>query len=149
MADEEEIRAAEARLGLRLPPSYREHMLGSAALPGAHGLALLPVSRIDRFGRLEPEWLAGWMQGWDAAATMPAPEGRLRDDPADPATMATDQLAGTVVVSTVSDERILLMNPAAIDESGEWESWDFANWYPGAYRYPSFADLAKAIARGD
>ena len=44
--------------------------------------------------------------------------------------------------------RILLINPARINAEGEWEAWDFATWYPGAYRYRSFDDLVAALADG-
>ena len=63
--------------------------------------------------------------------------------------MRVDQLAETIVISTIVDERVLLINPAAMYQGGEWEAWDFANWYPGAYRYASFAHLVETLASGD
>src|SRR5262249_28866812 len=33
-----------------------------------------------------------------------------------------------------------LLNPMVVWPDGEWEAWFFANWLPGAARYPSFAD---------
>ena len=53
------------------------------------------------------------------------------------------------MISTTVDERVLLINPAAMYQGGEWEAWDFANWYPGAYRYASFAHLVETLASGD
>jgi hypothetical protein len=146
MAVEDEVRAAEARLGLRLPPSYRTQLLTAADLPGDHGLTLLPVAEIDRFGRREPDWLAAWLQGYEIGAAQYGSGTALPDDPADPATMPTDQLADAIVISTTADERVLLINPAAMRVDGEWEAWDFATWYPGAYRYPSFAEMRQALA---
>jgi hypothetical protein len=148
VAREEEILAAEARLGLRLPPSYLRHLRATPDLPGGHGLALLPVSEIRPFRHSEPEWLAGWVEGYEIGAAMLNSGDSLEDDPADPATMPTDQLADTVVISSVNDQRVLLINPASIDPGGEWEAWDFATWYPGAYRYPSFGHLVAALASG-
>ena len=148
MVLEGEIQAAEARLHLRLPPSYRAHMLGGAELPGDHGLTLLPVSEIDRFGRRESAWLAGWTSGHAWAEAAYGSGDRLGDDPADPATFPARQLGDTIVISTTVDERVLLINPATADPGGEWEAWDFANWYPGAYRYPSFARLVAALKAG-
>jgi len=146
MASEDEIRTAEARLGLRLPPSYRSHLTGPADLPGDHGLALLPVGEIDRFERREPDSVAAWMEGYRSVPPPPTPTEPLPDDPTDPATMPAEQLGGTIVVSTAEDTRVLLINPATIDAAGEWEAWDFAAWYPGAYRYPSFRHLVAAMA---
>lgn len=146
MGPKDEIQAAEDRLGLRLPASYRAHLLASASLPGNHGLTLLPVSEIDRSAHREGEWLAGWMEGYRSVSGPPTPTEWLPDDPNDPATMPSDQLGDTIVVSTTADMRVLLINPGSIDATGEWETWDFATWYPGAYRYPSFGHLVAALA---
>jgi hypothetical protein len=143
---EDEIQAAENRLGLRLPASYRAHLLASASLPGNHQLTLLPVGEIDRFARREAEWLAGWMDGYRSVPGPSTPTGLLPDDPNDPATVPAEQLGDTVVVSTTADMRVLLINPGSIDATGEWEAWDFATWYPGAYRYRSFGHLVATLA---
>jgi hypothetical protein len=139
-ASDVEIDAAEARLGLRLPPSYRSFLRSRA---DGDADAFLPVTEIDRFRVREPEWLAAFLDG--AASNADGPS-RLPDDPADPATFAVDQLGDTVVISHPVDERVFLLNPAVTGADGEWEAWDFANWYPGAYRYPSFSDLRRAVA---
>ncbi len=39
------------------------------------------------------------------------------------------------------DDGVYLLNPEAVTPNGEWEAWFFANWVPGAVRYPSFAHL--------
>ena len=144
MANEEEVRAAEARLGLRLPSSYRASLLHDATLPGDHGMKLLSAAEIDSFARRELEWLAAWLEG--IASVPKTPGTGLPDDPTDPATMPSEELGGTLVISTTGDMRLLLLNPARIKPDGEWEAWDFASWYPGAYRYPSFSDLINALA---
>ena len=146
MALEDDVRAAEERLGMPLPPSYRTHLLTSARLPGDHGLLLLPVDEIDRFAVREPDWLAAWMEGYRSGVSSPDAVEPLPDDPDDPATMPAEQLGDTIVISTTDDMRLLLLNPGRVDGAGEWEAWDFATWYPGAYRYPSFGHLAAALA---
>ena len=146
MASEDEIRAAEARLGLRLPPSYRTHLLSSGGLPGSHGLTLLPPGDIDRFARRDPDWVAAWLEGDAIGAETYGPYDPAFDDPSDPATAHADQLADTIAVSETVDDRVVLLNPAIVDEAGEWEAWDFASWYPGAYRYPSFGRLVDVLA---
>jgi hypothetical protein len=146
MALEDDVRAAEERLGTPLPPTYRTHLLASAGLPGDHGLLLLPVDEIDRFAVREPDWLAAWMEGYRSGLGSPHAVEPLPDDPYDPATMPAEQLGDTIVISTTDDMRLLLLNPGRVDGAGEWEAWDFATWYPGAYRYPSFGHLAAALA---
>jgi hypothetical protein len=147
-ASSTDVDAAEVRLGLRLPPTYRRAMMAGTELPGDHGLTLLAVSAIDRFARREPEWLGGWMSGIELGAGTAGDGAGLADDPADPATAPSEDLAETVVISTTADERVLLLNPRRIHDAGEWEAWDFATWYPGAYRYPSFAALVDALRDG-
>ncbi len=39
------------------------------------------------------------------------------------------------------DDGVYLLNPKAVTPDGEWEAWFFANWVPGARRFPSFAHL--------
>jgi len=97
MTSGDEISAAEARLGVRLPPSYRACLTNGDNLPGEHDLRLLDLGSIDRFARREPDWLEAWMEGARSVA--------------------------------------------------EAEAWDFATWYPGAYRYRSFAHLVEALER--
>jgi hypothetical protein len=145
VALEHEIRATEVRLGRALPSSYRRYLLASTALPGNQDLELLPVGEIDRFATREPEWRDAWMEGVGSVGPT-EPEAPLPDDPDDPATMPAEQLGDTIVISTTGDQRLLLLNPSRVGEDGEWEAWDFANWYPGAHRYPSFGALVQALA---
>ena len=60
--------------------------------------------------------------------------------------MPAEQQSDAIVVSTTADTRALLINPGRIDAGGEWEAWDFATWYPGAYRYPSLGRLVATLA---
>ena len=151
MTDAQAVEATEARLQVRLPPSYRDHVLrhrpaqrrSTPVAPDAASPPLLSVEEIDRFETLEPKRLGAFRDGYAAGG---GGHAAASDDPDDPATFRIDELGGTIVVSAVVDERVLLLNPARIVSDGEWEAWDFANWYPGAYRYPSFAALMRAIA---
>src|SRR5260370_1627387 len=49
-------------------------------------------------------------------------------------------MSSLVQISDVGDG-VYLLNPQAVAPDGEWEAWFFANWVPGARRYPSFAHL--------
>ncbi len=49
-------------------------------------------------------------------------------------------LASVLQISDV-DDGVYLLNPEAVTPDGEWEAWFFANWLPGAKRFPSFAHL--------
>ena len=151
MSDSTLVADLEARLGATLPPSYREHVLrhppgyrrsveGPSSDDGPP--PLLSLEEIDHFATLEADWLAAFIGGYELGGPGHASG---RDDPRDPATFRIDELGGTLVISAVVDDRVLLLNPARLGRDGEWEAWDFATWYPGAYRYPSFGALLHAI----
>jgi hypothetical protein len=60
-ASADAILAAERRLGVRLPPSYRNFLLASNGWSTmAYSLDLLKVEEIGWFGELEPELLVAW-----------------------------------------------------------------------------------------
>lgn len=135
-ATEEQIAAAEARLGVHLPPSYRAFL---AEPPEAE--PYLPVGDVDWFRTREADWLTGFLEGVRADGRPgPMPD----EDPTDPARFRFDQLGGTLAITETVDQRIFLLNPAVISADGEWEAWDFANWYPGAYRFSTFAELRRS-----
>jgi hypothetical protein len=123
-ASEEEMRAAEARLGTSLPPDYRAFL---RATNGLDGLA-------DWVTRLRPAGELAWLRDED-------PE--LIDVWAEAA--GDDSLDRTLVLSDEEDGARVLLNPAAVADDGEWEAWFFAHWVPGAEPYPSFRALVEEL----
>jgi hypothetical protein len=131
-ATEAEIAAVEARLGIALPPSYREFLLVSNGWhdTGTDIESILPIDEIDWLRDLNPDLIEIWMdstgqEGWP-------------DDPVEGVNY--HHLAKTLVVSG-GYEAYVLLNPEVISPDGEWEAWLFADWVPGAGRYDSFWDL--------
>ncbi|MFG2196855.1 SMI1/KNR4 family protein [Streptomyces sp. NPDC048639] len=59
-ASEEAVLAAEDRLGVRLPPTYRNFLLTSDGWNSIGGLDLLKVDEIGWFSDLEPQLLEAW-----------------------------------------------------------------------------------------
>ena len=55
-----------------------------------------------------------------------------------------EYLQTALEISDVGDAGIYLLNPQVVTEEGEWETWFFANWLPGATRYRSFQELMEA-----
>lgn len=47
------------------------------------------------------------------------------------------------------DSALLLFNPAVINEYGEWEAWQFATWYSGAFHYRSVRALMEHTLKID
>ena len=135
-ATEEHIRAAEQRLGVGLPPSYRRFL---AETNGFHELSpfiyrLFGTSEIDWFRNLNPDWIDAYQHnGGDDLS----PEEHLRD-PSDSVRFRTAYLSSCLQISDEGDSAVVLLNPEVVTPEGEWETWFFANWQPGATRFRSF-----------
>jgi hypothetical protein len=140
-ATEEQIAAAETRLGIRLPPSYRAFLqvTNGWRLDGLFGEKLLPVEEIDWFRVQHQGWIDAWMLGWEMAGSPDDKEGEVD----------YRHLDRTLAISDVGPggEEIFLLNPAVQTPGNEWEAWFFANWVPGADRSDSFWELLQAEYR--
>lgn len=163
-ASEDEIADAEARLGVRLPPSYREFLRvtnGARAIVGWPGLwpaghatggRMLPASGLRWLRDGEPELVRLWddmERGWDQQEL---------DAGVTPDELAAQEAAGRsygivgggrlhlgelLQVSEFGDGQWVLLDPHR-GAGGEWEAIHFANWYPGGVIYRSFAELLAA-----
>jgi hypothetical protein len=142
-ASEEAIRAAEQRLCVALPPSYRVFLLVSDGWRRTSSFIdrLFSVQEIDRFASLNPEWLAVWTRKLSGVSEA---EHRRYGDPAHDITFCTEYLHEAIQISHEGDQAVYLLNPAIVAPDGEWEAWLFASWMPGARRYPSFWALMQA-----
>ncbi len=128
----------EKRLGVILPPSYKSFLLMS------NGWRRTDFS-IDRIRpAAEVNWFRVENEQW---AEIYAENGsELSDEQyyTYPENEASDHRAAhmksLLQISDVADA-VLLLNPEAVTPDGEWEAWYFANWIPGAIRYPSFAHM--------
>ncbi len=128
-ADEEILATAEARLGTRLPPSYRSFLAASNGFlqPDLIIPRLRSAAEIGWYGELEPESVAIWAE----FAEPDDPVGRL-------ATCL--QVSDTELVG----DAVYLLDPTRPAQDGEWEAYFFASWVPGVERYPSFLALMEA-----
>jgi hypothetical protein len=123
-ATDDEIAAAEKRLGVALPPDYR------AFLQAANGFGPLD----DSVRRLRPVSELQWLRDEDPELV------RIWSEAS-----GDDSLAATLVVSDEEDGARVLLNPAVVSEDGEWEAWFFAHWVPGAEAFPSFRALLETL----
>ena len=135
-ATDDQIRAAEARLGAILPPSYREFLKASNGLlqpfsyVAACGGDLLQVEEIDWFAVRNSDWIAAY-EGVDDA---PGKTGADR---------FVEELSGTLEISHDGDGAVYLLNPRVTAPSGDWEAWFFATWSPEVERFRSFAEMMR------
>jgi hypothetical protein len=148
-ATEEQIAAAEARLGTTFPPSYREFLKVS------NGWRHVCYS-IDKVWSVEDvEWFRtrhqGWIDGWTKGAAVFGVDPPVVSDEdysvygpeQDCIHLRPEYLSTALEISEMGDIAILLLNPQITTPKGEWEAWFFADWNPGADRYRSFWDLMQ------
>ena len=116
----EQIAAAEMRLGVLLPPSYRAFLCvtNGWAETGTFVERVLPVEAIERFGIRHAEWIDAW---------------RWSDEYA--------WLDDAILVSGDADQDVILLNPAVPDAAGEYEAWRFGGEDPR--RFASFQALME------
>jgi hypothetical protein len=121
-ASAEEIADAERRLGTTLPAGYRSFLATTNGFgPIGHFVRRLrPVGEISWLRDEDPELIRIWVEA-----------------------TGDDALAATLVVSDDEDGARVLLNPAVVDDEGEWEAWFFAHWVPGAEVYSSLRALVE------
>ncbi len=137
-ATDDEIAHLEERLGAILPDSYK------AFLRTSNGWART-TPFVDRIRATQDvEWFRTENEQWIEVYS--ASGYRIRDakyyvySEEGAAEYRAKHLASVLQISDV-DDGVYLLNPEAVTPDGEWEAWFFANWLPGAKRFPSFAHL--------
>ena len=151
-ATETEVAAAEQRLGVRLPPSYREFLLLSdgafgdtigavlAADPRAGdsdgGWGFLPATEVRRFAEVEPETVEIWLQvqetieeaGGGPDLTPLFERDEVRDH---------RPMRDALLIARGFDANRSLLVPVGSPGPGEeWEVWD--HYKEGSTRWSSF-----------
>jgi hypothetical protein len=120
-ATETQVQALEHRIGRQLPLSYRAFL---AASNGFHQQSSF-ISKM--FAAEDVDWFQARNADWAKAYRETYPN-----------------LGSTLQVSAVGDAAVVLLNPAVVTEDGEWETYFFSNWNPGARPHPSFRAFMEA-----
>lgn len=141
-ATEAEIIAAEQRLGVKLPPSYRAFLKETNGFDhiGHFIYRLYSTEEIDWFRVRNQDWIDAYQNpiNKEPGAEEISPEEHLAN-PGDTVRFRAAYLSSCLQISEEGDSAVVLLNPKVINEEGEWETWFFANWSPGAERFPSFS----------
>jgi len=127
-----QIAQVEARLGVKLPPSYRSFLEFTNGWGRVNRAIykLWSVEEVEWFSVRHQDWIDIWKQE-------PEPDY-------EPEAQAEGVfIQSTLEISDVGDGAIYLLNPQIITPDGEWEAWFFANWLPGATIYPSFWEMMQ------
>ncbi|MBC8098185.1 MAG: SMI1/KNR4 family protein [Armatimonadetes bacterium] len=156
-ATEQQLKDLETRLQYPLPPSYRSFLAYS------NGWEMTAPYLYRVWSAQDVAWFAVNNQGWIDAYTDQIAVGEETDFIAAVdieqieqlgmmtgviPMLRTEHLKTALEVSEIGDAAIYLLNPLVINAEGEWEAWLFADWLPGARRYPSFWALMQAEYAG-
>lgn len=146
-ASEEQIRAAEARICSRLPPSYRAFLQVSNGWRhlGHFHWKLWSADEIDWFRVRNQQWIDAYQEPAEGYDEVSEAEHRVYGPDQRDVDFRLAYLDSLLEVSERGDGVILLLNPEIVFEDGEWEAWDFGTWYPGAHRFQSFWDLMQEL----
>ncbi|HEV3444278.1 MAG TPA: HEAT repeat domain-containing protein [Gemmataceae bacterium] len=133
-----EIEALETRLRVTLPPSYKSFLLTTNGWRTLTSFIyrLRPAGEVEYF-RVENEH---WVEAYAEAGSDEDDEEYYDYTKDGGSGHRAEHMSSLVQISDVGDG-VYLLNPQAVTPDGEWEAWFFANWVPGAERYPSFAHL--------
>jgi hypothetical protein len=130
------IDALEARLGLPLPPSYKQFLLTSDGWgplsPFVHRLR--PCAAVDWFVTENASAIEAWSESDDDGLSDAEYFTYADGNPY----FRGAHLRHALQIADHGDGDLLL-NPRAVTPDGEWECWFLAAWIPGVRRYASFA----------
>lgn len=137
-ATKRNIQDLEKRLGVTLPPSYKNFLRVSNGWMRTTPFIgrIRPTEEVDWFRVENKHWVEVYSQG---GSEKPDEEYYVyhAEGAAD---HRAEHMASLLQISD-ADDGVYLLNPMAVTPDGEWEAWFFANWVPGAVRFPSFAHL--------
>jgi hypothetical protein len=141
-ATDEELKAIEKRLTTRLPPSYRAFLRISNGwrFPSISILDLLPVSEVAWFREQNQDWIDAYVGPSEELPAISDEDYFVYGSAQDCVKFRTEYLQTALQISEASDGAVVLLNSKIITPEGEWETWFFANWLPGAVRFRSFAE---------
>lgn len=143
-ATEAEVAAAEARLGTRLPPSYRAFLLAVGGLKSPHFEAsrLLAPGELRWLRDADPDLIGEWTQPVEQFLTfLDLPKG----EPEEAGGWNMDHLRDALLISPAGEPTVLLLNPRVLDGE-EWQACTLNDWHPGGEVHPSFAAMLKTEA---
>ena len=140
--DASEIIATERRLGVRLPRSYREFLKFSNGwrFPSISVSYLRPLGDVGWFSEQNLAWIDAYVR--PSAGLPPISDKKyfVYGKRQESVNFRPAYLQTALQISDVDDSAVVLLNPKVVTPDGEWETWLFANWLPGAVRYRSFGE---------
>jgi hypothetical protein len=159
-ATEKQIARAESRLGMALPPSYREFLKVTNGWRQTTPFIyrLWSTEDIEWFSVRHQDWINSFVERYGNSSlnldlsgngrlvtpSIPDTDYLIYGDEQDCSKLRVEYLHKVLEISDIGESTIYLLNPQVITEDGEWEAWFFGDWLPGADRYRSFQEMMLA-----
>jgi hypothetical protein len=124
-ATAEDIAAAEDRLRIQLPPSYKAFLRvsnGWTEMGNAQVGELLSTDKIDWLSSYKPEWIEIY-GGNDISH-----EEHLKHQNQSMSRSSGRYLEKCLAISAIGDACITLLCPEVVTSEGEWEFWRLGSW---------------------
>ena len=137
-----ELIATERQFAVRLPPSYREFLKASNGwrFPSVSVSDLRPLAKVSWFREQNQHWIDAYLRHSGELPQISDTNYFVYGKKQDSVKFRPEYLQTALQISEVDDSAVVLLNPQVITPEGEWETWLFANWLPGAVRYRSFGE---------
>jgi len=138
-ASEAQLAAAEERLKIKLPPSYRTFLsaCNGCEIGSEIPLIIRPVEKIRWFRKEHKDWYEAYEMSAEPLSVMEKDYFDYANQ--DCSEFEIKHFAKALCISEIRDDAVVLLNPMVVWPDGEWETWFFSNSNPGADRYHSFA----------
>jgi hypothetical protein len=142
-ASDDDIVDVERRLGMQIPPSYKAFLKASNGWYYLDDFIskLWPTQEVMLFSTKNQEIVDIWTAQDDK---VPDANYFVYGQSQDPIHIRTEYLKTIFEIGYGQDNVFILLNPMIVTDEGEWETWFFASWLPGAVRYQSFYEFVKA-----
>lgn len=140
-----DIARLEARLQVRLPPSYVSFLRftnGWSGILTDYIHQLWSTENVDWFSKRNQDWIDAWNEEADLSDEgVPDADYFVYSELQSALDVRLEYLQTALEVSARGDDCILLLNPKVVTSEGEWEAWFLSNWMPGARRFRTFWEL--------
>ena len=149
-AREDELSDLEARLGVTLPPSYRQFLAVSNGWPSAPPLVntFWPTEEVAWFRVRHQDWIDTALE-LAVRFNEPWPSDEeyfVYGEKQVPFDYRREYLQTALEISAVNTTILCihLLNPQVVTPEGEWEAWSLSTNLPSADRYRTFWDLMQS-----
>jgi hypothetical protein len=144
-ATEAQIRAAEARLEIELPASYKSFLQASNGWhnTGYFIYRLRPVEEIEWYYTQNKESIDQTVDVYQAMGPISDEDYFVYGDKQRSAVYRAEYLLSAIQISDIGDAAVYLLNPEVRSAGSEWEAWFYSSWEPGADRFPSFWEMMR------